>query len=60
MLNPGDVVRMKEGGCPMTVCEIQDGEAACVWFERCERGWHGPFRASIAIGLLEKVTESNG
>lgn len=58
MLKPGDGVRMKTGGCPMTVYEIKDGEAACIWFEPCDKGWHGPFRAWIAVGLLEPFTKS--
>lgn len=34
MFNKGDVVVLKSGGPRMTVMDVTDGKAACVWFDK--------------------------
>jgi uncharacterized protein YodC (DUF2158 family) len=48
-LKPGDVVILKSGGHPMTVAEVSDGAAACLWM-----GTEGElFRQTLPLAVLE-------
>ena len=48
-LKSGDVVILKSGGHPMTVAEVTDGAAACLWM-----GGEGDlFRETLPLAALE-------
>ena len=48
-LKPGDVVLLKSGGHPLSVVEVKDGNAACVWM-----GNEGDlFRETLPLAVLE-------
>ncbi len=66
---PGDVVRLKTGGWPMTIERLANGEAQCVWFEKHQQissialtaatdkpmvTWVGPKRERFLENALEK------
>jgi len=44
-MKPGDVVRLRSGGLPMTVYAVNDNAVLCVWFNGSdELGWIGPIK----------------
>ena len=45
-LIPGDVVRLKAGGMPMTVEYSSDGETKCIWFDKNDKCNRGGFRTN--------------
>lgn len=45
-LKVGDVVRI-QGGPLMTVEQVREDRASCVWFVKQTDGWTGPFRAEF-------------
>ncbi|WP_291850661.1 DUF2158 domain-containing protein [Bradyrhizobium sp.] len=48
-LKPGDVVILKSGGHPLSVVEVNGGNAACVWM-----GNEGDlFRETLPLAVLE-------
>ena len=48
-LKPGDVVILKSGGHPLSVVEVVDGKAVCVWM-----GNEGDlFRETLPLAVLE-------
>jgi uncharacterized protein YodC (DUF2158 family) len=48
-LKPGDVVILKSGGHPLSVVEVKDGNAVCVWM-----GNEGDlFRETLPLAVLE-------
>ncbi len=48
-LKPGDVVMLKSGGHPLSVVEVNDGKAVCVWM-----GNEGDlFRETLPLAVLE-------
>jgi uncharacterized protein YodC (DUF2158 family) len=48
-LKPGDVVILKSGGHPLSVVEVKDDKAACVWM-----GNEGDlFRETLPLAVLE-------
>ena len=50
-LKPGDVVILKSGGHALSVVEVKDGNAVCVWM-----GEEGDlFRETLPIVVLELV-----
>jgi uncharacterized protein YodC (DUF2158 family) len=52
---PGDVVMLKSGGSAMTVVEVNDNVAACVWM-----GEEGDlFRETLPLAVLEIVELSD-
>jgi uncharacterized protein YodC (DUF2158 family) len=52
---PGDVVMLKSGGSAMTVVEVNDKVAACVWM-----GEEGDlFRETLPLAVLEIVELSD-
>jgi uncharacterized protein YodC (DUF2158 family) len=54
-LKPGDVVLLKSGGLPLSVEEVKDGKAVCVWM-----GNEGDlFRETLPIAVLERVDEDD-
>ena len=36
-MNPGDVVRLKSGGPPMTVVVVDGSYATCTWFDEANK-----------------------
>lgn len=59
MIKAGDVVILKIGGPKMTVSEVRDGEADCVWFVQRTEGehnfrdyWEGPKYGTFALDTL--------
>jgi uncharacterized protein YodC (DUF2158 family) len=54
----GDVVQLKSGGLPMTVCAIAETatgvEIRCQWFQSYGAG-HRLARGSFSVEVLEKV-----
>lgn len=52
-LKPGDVVMLKSGGQPLTVAEVKDKEALCLWM-----GMEGDlFRETLPLAVLVQVEE---
>ena len=50
-LKPGDVVILKSGGQPLTVAEVQDNSATCLWL-----GEEGElFRETLPAIVLELI-----
>jgi uncharacterized protein YodC (DUF2158 family) len=50
-LKPGDVVILKSGGQPLTVAEVQDNSATCLWL-----GEEGElFRETLPSIVLELI-----
>jgi uncharacterized protein YodC (DUF2158 family) len=48
-LKPGDVVMLKSGGHPLSVVEVVDGKAVCVWM-----GNEGDlFRETLPLAVLD-------
>jgi len=48
-LKPGDVVMLKSGGHPLSVVEVKDGSAVCVWM-----GNEGDlFRETLPLAVLD-------
>ena len=48
-LKPGDVVTLKSGGHPLTVAEVHEDTAACLWM-----GVEGDlFRETLPLAVLE-------
>ena len=53
-LKPGDVVILKSGGHPLSVVEVKENSAACVWM-----GNEGDlFRETLPLAVLE-LTEAD-
>jgi uncharacterized protein YodC (DUF2158 family) len=54
-LKPGDVVILKSGGHPLSVVEVNEGNAACVWM-----GNEGDlFRETLPLAVLELADTSD-
>lgn len=51
-IKPGDVVRLRSGGVPMTVESIDDDIAECAWFADTTL-----CRTEIPVRSLERVKE---
>jgi uncharacterized protein YodC (DUF2158 family) len=52
-LKAGDVVLLKSGGQPLTVVDVKEDEALCVWM-----GMEGDlYRDTLPIAVLERVEE---
>jgi uncharacterized protein YodC (DUF2158 family) len=52
-LKAGDVVMLKSGGQPLTVAEVKETEALCLWM-----GMEGDlFRETLPLAALERVDE---
>lgn len=50
-LKAGDVVMLKSGGQPLTVAEVRDSDALCVWM-----GMEGDlYRDTLPLAVLERV-----
>jgi uncharacterized protein YodC (DUF2158 family) len=58
---PGDLVQLKSGGPPMTVDDVKDGRAECVWADghRPQRQWYS-FAAlkEAEPGLADLITHT--
>ena len=52
-LKAGDIVMLKSGGQPLTVAEVDEDEALCLWM--------GPegnlYRETLPLAVLERVDE---
>ncbi|MGY3037945.1 uncharacterized protein YodC (DUF2158 family) [Bradyrhizobium sp. USDA 4354] len=52
-LKAGDVVMLKSGGQPLTVAEVKENEALCLWM-----GIEGElFRETLPLAVLMQVEE---
>ena len=52
-LKAGDVVMLKSGGQPLTVEEVKEDEALCLWM-----GMEGElYRDTLPLAVLERVDE---
>ncbi len=60
-MKPGDLVKLRSGGPPMTVESIQPSSrsATCVWAWRDESGWQGVFRETFLLDVLEITEETD-
>ncbi|PPQ18618.1 Uncharacterized small protein [Bradyrhizobium shewense] len=54
-LKAGDVVMLKSGGQPLTVAEVKQDEALCLWM-----GMEGDlFRETLPLAVLVRVEEED-
>jgi uncharacterized protein YodC (DUF2158 family) len=54
-LKAGDVVMLKSGGHPMTVVEVKEDEALCLWM-----GMEGDlYREELPLAVLERAEEED-
>ncbi|WP_027575512.1 YodC family protein [Bradyrhizobium sp. WSM1743] len=54
-LKAGDVVMLKSGGQPLTVAEVKENEALCLWM-----GMEGDlFRETLPLAALMQVEEED-
>ena len=52
-LKAGDIVMLKSGGQPLTVAEVDEDEALCLWM-----GLEGNlYRETLPLAVLERVGE---
>jgi uncharacterized protein YodC (DUF2158 family) len=52
-LKAGDIVMLKSGGQPLTVAEVSEDEALCLWM-----GLEGNlYRETLPLAVLERVDE---
>lgn len=57
-IKEGAIVQLKSGGPNMTVEEIFDKSAKCVWFEKNDEG--GPHKAEfliVSLNIADKQTK---
>ncbi|WP_375305344.1 DUF2158 domain-containing protein [Bradyrhizobium sp. A11] len=54
-LKAGDVVMLKSGGQPLTVAEVKESDALCLWM-----GMEGElFRETLPLAVLVQVEEDD-